>query len=118
MSDDYQGVVYLFVYGTLKEGYNNHHYLEDQEFVREAETKPKYRLFDNGLFPMMVEDTDGYSVSGELWAVDEEIIDEIDTHEVLYERKLVKVKGFRQPVYAYIYLHELADCQECYGQWP
>src|SRR5581483_12275143 len=97
-------MIYLFVYGTLKQGHRNNHYLEDQEFICEAETKPLYRLFDNGSFPMMIEDGDeGYAVSGEIWEVDEEMIDEIDNHEVLYHRKRIKVEGFKGPVWAYIY---------------
>lgn len=111
--------MYLFVYGTLKEGLHNNHYLEDQELVGNAETKPYYRLFCNDTFPMMIKDKElGYSVSGEIWEVDEDIIDEIDRHEALYERRLIRVKNFKEEVWAYIYQGNLDESQECYGEWP
>src|SRR5581483_829958 len=109
----------LFVYGTLKEGYHNNHYLEDQTLIGEVETKPYYRLFCNDTFPMMIRDRrNGYSVRGEIWEVDEEIIDEIDRHEVLYNREIISVnKGYKN-VYAYLYQENVYDCMECYGEWP
>lgn len=109
----------LFVYGTLKSDHRNNHYLEDQVLVGEVETKPIYRLFENGSFPMMVEDgEDGYAVSGELWEIDEDILDELDFHEVFYERKLIEIKDYEdEEVHAYIYLFDLDDCLECYGAW-
>ena len=107
----------LFVYGTLKSGHRNNHYLEDQELIGEVETEPLYRLFENGYFPMMIKDNDdGYSVSGELWEVDEDILDELDAHEALYERQLIEIDGYEE-VYSYIYQFELDDCMECYGAW-
>ena len=36
--------MYLFVYGTLKNGFHNHHLLEDGEFVCDATTKHKYPM--------------------------------------------------------------------------
>jgi gamma-glutamylcyclotransferase (GGCT)/AIG2-like uncharacterized protein YtfP len=108
----------LFVYGTLKRGFRNNFYLEDQDFVEEVDTRPLYRLFDNGYFPMMVEDLDhGYSVSGEIWEVDDDFIEIIDDHEMLYERKLIEIDGYDE-VYAYIYVYgDLHSYQECYGTW-
>ena len=40
----------LFVYGTLKRGFRNHRLLERQQFIREAVTLPRYRLFDRGAY--------------------------------------------------------------------
>lgn len=110
--------MYLFVYGTLKNGHRNNHYLEDQEFIGEFETEPMYRLFENGSFPMMIMDRSGYSVCGELWKIhDDEVIDELDLHEVLYERKEIFIQGFDDVVHAYIYVCSLSGCKECYGIW-
>jgi gamma-glutamylcyclotransferase (GGCT)/AIG2-like uncharacterized protein YtfP len=112
--------MYLFVYGTLKEGHRNNHYLSNADLIGEFETEPHYRLFDNGNFPMMVEDReDGYSVLGEIWTVDEDDIDEIDFHEALYRRDIVEIRNFEdEVVFAYIYNHRVYHFQECYGQWP
>jgi len=112
--------MYLFVYGTLKNGHRNNHYLENQEFIGEFETKPRYRLFENGSFPMMIRDKrDGYSVCGELWKIhDENVIDELDIHEALYERQVISLKDFNDDVVeSYIYLYDLNGCEECYSIW-
>jgi len=114
--------MYLFVYGTLKRGYHNNVYLTGQKFVGEAETEPCYRLFDNGLFPMLVEDEDGYSVSGELWRVTREATLEIDLHERLYNRRVVQIADppTDRPIFAYIYKEKIDDSlYECdCGVWP
>ncbi len=108
---------YLFVYGTLKTGYHNNSYLYDQKFIREAQTQPLYRLFDNGRYPMMIRSRDGYAVSGEIWRVKLDALEEIDYHEAHYTRRRVKVQGFRKPIYAYIYNYKVKASEECYGYW-
>jgi gamma-glutamylaminecyclotransferase len=65
----------IFFYGTLKRGFGRNVILEDQKFLRDAKTAPKYMLYDLGAFPAMVKDDDmGVSVEGELWEVDEECL--------------------------------------------
>ncbi|MBD3793206.1 MAG: gamma-glutamylcyclotransferase [Campylobacterales bacterium] len=34
----------LFVYGTLKKGFENHHFLDGAKFLGEATTKEKYPM--------------------------------------------------------------------------
>ncbi len=62
----------VFVYGTLKRGLCNSHYMAGQEFVAEARTEPRFRLVDCGGYPGMypVPD-DGLSIKGEVWLIDE-----------------------------------------------
>lgn len=61
----------IFVYGTLKRGGSNHHYMNGQRFVTEATTLPRYRLYDLGGYPGMVLDLDkGLGIQGEIWEVD------------------------------------------------
>ena len=60
----------IFVYGTLKRGLGNNHFVAGQKFIGVAETSPDFRLFDGGAFPAMVEFPDtGVKVVGELWSV-------------------------------------------------
>ncbi len=62
------GKTILFLYGTLKRGQKNHHFLAGQEFLGEVATMPLYRLYGLGWHPGMVRDPDnGLDVAGELW---------------------------------------------------
>lgn len=84
----------VFVYGTLKRGYSNHHLLAGQAFQGEARTAPGFALFSLGSHPGMVElPSDGGSVTGEVWSVDKRCLEQLDllegTAEGLYRRGLV-----------------------------
>ena len=41
----------VFVYGTLKRGFSNHHYLRRARFVGRARTPAAFQLFDLGAYP-------------------------------------------------------------------
>src|SRR5574344_878797 len=48
--------IYIFVYGTLKAGYQNHHFLTDAEFVSDAITFDKYQMYPSitQQFPFLI----------------------------------------------------------------
>ena len=63
----------IFVYGTLKRGLSNHHWLSSQRFLGEARTAPRYRMVDCGGYPGMFGVAEnGLSIRGEVWEVDDE----------------------------------------------
>ncbi len=81
----------IFVYGTLKRGCSNHHWLAGQQFIGEARTQPAFRMHDLGGFPgMMRPASDGLSIEGEVWDVDPECLARLDVLEGIaigeYER--------------------------------
>jgi gamma-glutamylaminecyclotransferase len=101
----------VFVYGTLKRGGDNHHYIAYQQFLGEARTPAGYTLYSLGDYPGMVrapEDTAG--VTGELWAVDEACLKQLDllegVNEGLYERAPIKLASPSDglPTETYLYL--------------
>lgn len=62
----------IFIYGTLKRGLSNSHYMKGQCFIGEARTEPSYRMVDAGGYPGMYRVTEnGLSIQGEVWEVDE-----------------------------------------------
>ncbi len=86
----------LFVYGSLKRGFSNHHFLQGQTFLGEARTLPVYRMFDYGGFPALVSATaDGMAIEGEIWQIDGACLAKIDELECvdhgLYERTTAKL---------------------------
>lgn len=81
----------LFVYGTLKRGCQNHHYMAGQKFIGVARTGPGYHLTDLGGYPAIAAKAghpDG--VVGEVWEIDPEGLKRLDefegVHEGLYRR--------------------------------
>ena len=76
----------VFVYGTLKRGGSNQHYLAGQKFVGVARTTPGFRLFDLGQYPGMVPSADDLNgVAGEVWSVEIDCLDHLDVLEGLAE---------------------------------
>ncbi len=76
----------VFVYGSLKRGGSNQHYLAGQKFIGMARTMPGFRLFDLGTYPGMVpfaDDRDG--VSGEVWSVEVDCLEHLDLLEGIVE---------------------------------
>ena len=101
----------IFVYGSLKQGYWNHHYLE-KESVNYLGTGyiKGYKLYKVASFPGMKKTYDEDEVSyGEIYSVDDETLKEIDLLEYegyLYKRIMVNVsildKNFNCFAYEFI----------------
>jgi gamma-glutamylcyclotransferase (GGCT)/AIG2-like uncharacterized protein YtfP len=70
----------LFVYGSLKKGFSNHHFLEGAVFLGQAVTRDAARLIDCGGFPGIVPPSgDGdYQIEGEVWRIQPESLPAID----------------------------------------
>jgi gamma-glutamylcyclotransferase (GGCT)/AIG2-like uncharacterized protein YtfP len=86
--------VLIFVYGTLLRGQVNHLLMmSDAAFVRDACTAARYELVDLGGYPALLED--GHTaVSGEIYEVDDELLEELDVFEevpFLYQRKPIQL---------------------------
>ncbi len=77
----------VFVYGTLKRGFGNHHWLAGAPFLGEAELHDVV-LHDLGPFPMAVPGEG--TVRGELYAVDADglaRLDRLEGYPRLYDRR-------------------------------
>jgi gamma-glutamylaminecyclotransferase len=94
----------VFVYGTLKRGEKNFRLLADQEFLGAAATAPKYRVYDLGPNPGLVRDAaSGLAVRGELFAVSERCLAELDEFEDVpnwFVREPIEIEGYER-VWAY-----------------
>jgi gamma-glutamylcyclotransferase (GGCT)/AIG2-like uncharacterized protein YtfP len=91
----------VFVYGTLKRGEKNHHWLEGASWQGEAELSGVL-LHDLGPFPMAVIGV-GTAI-GEVYAVEERglaRLDELEGYPRLYDRQLLSLNDGRQ---AWVYL--------------
>lgn len=111
----------LFVYGTLKRGEKNSRLLADQEFVGEATTAPRYRVFDLGPWPGLVrDDANGLAVRGELFAVSECCLTELDEFEEdagAFVRERIEVDG-HEGVWAYYLSATPPEGTKSGDRWP
>ncbi|MCA9035182.1 MAG: gamma-glutamylcyclotransferase [Planctomycetaceae bacterium] len=117
----------IFVYGSLKRGHDLHFLLNDQIYLGPATTQPKYRLFDLGEYPGLVEvdslGQTGNSICGELYSVDLRKLDELDAAEevahFLYERRQIKLQPPHEGVHvqAWFYLRSVRNKEDCGNEW-
>lgn len=105
----------VFVYGTLKHGGGNHALLAGQQLLGVASTGPGFTLYSLGDYPGMVRAPDDQAgVTGEVWAVDDACLRQLDelegVDEGLYARVAIKLAPpfDRSPVETYLYLRGLA----------
>jgi gamma-glutamylaminecyclotransferase len=114
--------ILLFVYGTLKSGGRNHDLLAGQQFQGTAVTRPRYRLYDQGAYPCLVEDREiGVAVRGELWRVEESLLDRLDAFEGapgLFVRRPIELCGPESTADAYLYQGGVTGFADCGDFWP
>jgi len=88
---------YVFVYGTLKRGQSNHSLLERAEYLMEATTCDKFRMFHVGFPVMMADVKDGRPVGrvrGEVYKVNESQLrrlDNLESEGQMYKRLPIHV---------------------------
>lgn len=73
----------LFVYGTLKKGFDNHTYIAHSKFISTAKTAKKYPMITTHLaFPYLIHQAGkGHHIHGEVYSVDYKTFMEVDKLE-------------------------------------
>ncbi|MDF2153206.1 gamma-glutamylcyclotransferase [Vibrio sp. CAU 1672] len=107
----------VFVYGTLRQGESNHHFLRTAQFLGHHETDAQFALYDLGLCPAVSHGQ--RSILGEVYLIDDETLHALDKLEdvpVEYRRESISTP-FGQ---AWIYLYqdsELLNEEIASGDW-
>jgi gamma-glutamylaminecyclotransferase len=87
----------VFVYGTLKRGFENNGIMTGATYQSPATTVPGYELHGLMLYPIMVPSTQSRVVHGEVWHVPLQILKRIDNFEGvnagLFVRSKVHLQG-------------------------
>jgi len=84
----------VFVYGTLKRGFSNHHLLTSSKYIGDGKTL-NGSIIDLGAYPGFVHSKESTGVHGELYEVTDEVFDDLDTLEgfpILYDRDMMDIR--------------------------
>lgn len=107
---------FLFVYGTLITGNENHHFLSDETFLTNCELN-NYTMYELGGYPG-IKPQEGCRVKGELYTVKPDTILRLDFLEdegLLYKRTNVQVFDSQNRLYdaiTYVYIPKIHFEQE------
>jgi len=100
----------------------NHALIADQEFLDTVRTTPIYRLLNLGPYPgLILAETIGRAIHGELWHVDAETLARLDVLErvpTMYERRPVKIDSFPEDVQTYFFVGDACNAFDCGESWP
>lgn len=84
----------IFVYGTLKRGFRNHHLVHDSEYLGEATTAERYTMTVAEGTPFVNRDKKLSHIHGEVYSVTANTfdkLDELEEHPVWYKREEIEV---------------------------
>ncbi|AKF85013.1 gamma-glutamyl cyclotransferase [Myxococcus fulvus 124B02] len=110
----------VFVYGTLLSGEPNHHLLRGARLVGQAQTMPRFTLYDYGPFPALAS-KGKHAVAGEVYEVNAPMLaalDRLEGHPRFYQRSRITLDGGAR-VEAYLFPKaRLAGCPTiASGSW-
>jgi len=102
----------VFVYGTLRHGLPNHHFLTAARNLGPARTKQRYALYLDDV-PKVVPDEAVAVIQGELYLVDNytlALLDDLEDHPFVYRREQVPViMADDAETLAWLYFHPRAS---------
>ena len=99
---------HVFVYGSLKQGYGNHRLLETSTFLGKYITRDTdFYMISLHSFPgvLKMESGEGFSISGELYEVDDATLKNLDILEGnghFYKRELVEILSRSEKAWMYV----------------
>lgn len=92
----------LYCYGLLKKGFALSTYIKECEYIG-VSFLSGYDMYSNGSYPMIIKGSG--TIKGEVYEVNKETLDYLDSVEYGYNRKIVKVlvNGKEEDCYVYIW---------------
>lgn len=99
----------IFVYGTLRKGHSNNHLLKDACCYGVGSTVANYAMYLVSSFPYVTSSETRYPIIGELYAVDEATLKDLDKmegHPRHYERRETQVTVEGQQYTAWMYFKD------------
>ena len=110
----------VFVYGTLRKGGENHHFLVDSKYLGEEEISG-FKMFNiHGFYPAAVPSIQNSTIKGEVYEIDGYTLQKLDHLEGcphLYKRITVATTEGPAEIYVWNGLPDLLDNQIVSGDW-
>jgi gamma-glutamylcyclotransferase (GGCT)/AIG2-like uncharacterized protein YtfP len=99
---------YVFVYGSLKKGFHNNVWFdENDEFIMTTTTKKSiYNMYSLGGFPTITKGGK-FKIKGELYKIDPRTLKDLDRLESnghLYNRELINLDNFDSQAWSYFWI--------------
>lgn len=103
----------VFVYGSLRKGLNNHHFLNNSEYIGDYTSKEQFYLitYKTLKFPYLLEDLEfdrpKTNIKGEIYKVNEDVLknlDNLESNSVIYQRKKYEFFNDKNSIEAYVYI--------------
>ncbi|WP_117235809.1 gamma-glutamylcyclotransferase family protein [Vibrio maerlii] len=107
----------VFVYGTLRQGESNHHYLRESEYLGRFETTSDYALYDLGEYPGLIKGHQ--TVVGEVYRITAEVLNQLDILEdIPNEYRREKIDTPYGSAWIYLYQQSIQHDEEIVsGDW-
>lgn len=113
--------VYLFVYGSLKKGFENDHILEKAKYISKATTVRKFAMYEanGGEYPYLLKEKPLFNIEGELYKIArKDLLNKIDVFEGspdYYTRESIEIKSrsfnTNKKAFTYFYINK-KDCKK------
>ena len=103
--------IYLFIYGSLKKGFDNHHIIEKATYISKAKTVNKFAMYKNrkGDYPYLVKNQHIDNINGEIYKINRKDllikIDKFEDSPNYYQREKIKIKTRSGIKTAYTYFY-------------
>lgn len=109
----------IFVYGTLKRGQRNAHYMRGARYIGSHVTEKIYSMYEFGAFPAVCRGG-RHAIRGEIYRVSDQhfgILDAFESYPEFYQR--IEIPTRWGDAWMYIVEYELCrDKRKLLGNWP
>ena len=109
----------VFVYGTLKRGQRNEHFMHGARFLGRHVTKKNYSMYTFGDFPAVCQ-RGAHAISGEVYQIDDRLfcrLDDLEWYPHFYQR--IEIPTNWGDAWMYIVRFGLCrDRKRISGSWP
>lgn len=104
---------YVFVYGSLRKGLSNHHFLDNSEYIGDFVSEKQFHLmtYKNFNFPYLLDDLGidrpKSNIKGEIYKINDitlKKLDNLESNSIVYQRKKYKFINDNIEIEAYIYI--------------
>lgn len=104
---------YIFVYGSLRKGLINHHFLGNSEYIGDYVSEEQFYMvtYKNSKFPYLLEDLEidipKTYITGEIYKVSDIVLnnlDNLESNSLVYQRKKYKFYNKDSIIEAYVYV--------------